>query len=198
MWYISSVRSAVVDNIIEYQKSWGTNWTRLKQTSCILKNYSGLFKEGHTNYRVYGGVAIFIHETIPYQKLTLNTSLQAIAARIKTGRDVTIVSICNSRSHAMNENLLSTLFQQLPEPVISAGHFNSYLQIWGNPESDNRGCQVLSYINKNQRKILNDGRHTRTSATSKSAIDLTIASPLNSPSYPGMSQTVLQVSTTVW
>ena len=132
-----------------------------------------------------------IWKSILYQKLTLNTPLQAIAARINTGRDVTIVSIYNSRSHAMDENLLSTLFQQLPKPVISTRHFNSYLQLWGRHESDNRGCQVLSCINKNQLKILNDGRHTRTSATSKSAVDLTIASPLYSPTYPGMSQTVL-------
>ena len=66
-----------------------------KQTNFNLKNYNGLFKEGHTNIRAHGGVANFIHETISYQKVTLNTPLQAIAARIIIGRDVTIVSIYN-------------------------------------------------------------------------------------------------------
>ena len=37
------------------------------------------------------------------------------------------------------------------------------------------------YRKKNQLSILNDGRHTRTSGTSKSAIDLTIASPSLQP-----------------
>ena len=51
-----------------------------KQTNLSLKNYNGLFKEGHTNYGAHEGVAIFIHETISYQKLLLNTPLQATAA----------------------------------------------------------------------------------------------------------------------
>ena len=85
-----------------------------KQTIFNLKDYNGLIQEGHTDCPAHEGVAIFIHETIPYQKLILNTPLQAIAARIKIERDVTIVSIYNSRVHAISEYLLSTLFQQLP------------------------------------------------------------------------------------
>ena len=36
-----------------------------KETSLILKYYNRLFKEGHTNYGAHGGVATFIHKTIP-------------------------------------------------------------------------------------------------------------------------------------
>ena len=100
-----------------------------KQKIFNLKYYNGLFKEGHENCRAHGGVSIFIHETIPYQKLGFNTILQAIAARIKIGRDVTIVSIYDSWSHDISENLLSALFQQLPEALILTGDFNSYHQI---------------------------------------------------------------------
>ena len=106
-----------------------------KQTSVNLRSYNGLFKEGHTTYRACGGVTIFIHATILYQKLILNTPLQAIAARINIGIDVTIVSIYNSLSH---ENLLSTLFQHLPKPVVMIRDFNSYNQIWGSRANDNR------------------------------------------------------------
>ena len=143
-----------------------------------LKNYNGSFKEGHTNHQAHDGVTTFIHYTIPYQKLILNTSLQAIAFRNNIGRDVTIVYIYNSQSHNVSEDLLSTLFQQLSKPVMLTRDFNSCHQIWGNPANDNRGCPVLNSINKNQLNFLNDGRHTRTSDTSKSAIDLTIACPL--------------------
>ena len=76
-----------------------------KQTNFNVKNYNGIFKEGHTNYRAHGGVATFI-----YEKLLLNIPLQAIAARINMGRDVIIVSIYNLLSHAISENLLSSLF----------------------------------------------------------------------------------------
>ena len=101
-----------------------------KKTNFNLNNYNGLFKEGHTNYRAHGGVAIYIHETIPYQKSILNAPLQAIAVRINIGRDVTIVFICNSRSHAISTNLLSTLIQQLPKLVILTRDFNNYHKIW--------------------------------------------------------------------
>ena len=77
-----------------------------KRTNFNLENYNGLFKEEHTNIRTHGRVAIFIRETIPYQKLIFNTPLQAIAARINIGRDVTIVFIYNSRSHDISETLL--------------------------------------------------------------------------------------------
>ena len=64
-----------------------------KQTKFNLENYNGLFKEGHTSNRAHGGVAISIHETIPYQKLILNTPLQLVTAKINIGGDVTMVSI---------------------------------------------------------------------------------------------------------
>ena len=166
--------------------------TTLKnQTKFNFKYYSGLFKEGQTNCRAYGGVANFIHKTITYQKITLEAPPQTLAARNNLGTDVTIVSIYNTLSHDESEKLLSTLFQQLPEPVVLTGDFNSYHQIWRNPLNDNRRCQVSYFVNKNQPNILNDRRHTITSGTSESAVDLTITSPIYSSSYPGMLKTVL-------
>ena len=45
-----------------------------KQINFNLKNYKGIFKEGHTNYRAYGGVGVFMHYTIPYQNSYLTPS----------------------------------------------------------------------------------------------------------------------------
>ena len=75
-----------------------------------LKNNNGLFKERHTNYRAHGGVAIFIHYTIPCKKWILNTPPQAISTKVNIGWDVTIVFMYNSRSHKICENLLSAFF----------------------------------------------------------------------------------------
>ena len=127
-----------------------------KQTNFNLRYYNGFFKIGHTINLSHGGVTIFIHETISYQKITLNTPLQGTASRINTGRDATMVSIYNSRSHGINQNLLSTLFKQIPKPVILTGDFDSHHQIWGKSVNDNRRCQVLNFINKNQLNILSD------------------------------------------
>ena len=133
------------------------------------------------NRRAHRGVAVFIHENTPFKEITINIPLQAIEARINIGIDVTIVSIYNSRIHDINENLLTTLFNLLPKPVILTGDFNSYIRIWGSPENDVGGVKVLEFIEKNQLNILNDGRYTRASGTSKSAINLTIASPSLQP-----------------
>ena len=70
-----------------------------KQTSFNIKNYTGLFKEGHITRHAHGVVAIFIHENIPFKEIAINTSQQAIADRINIGIDVTVVSIYNTRSH---------------------------------------------------------------------------------------------------
>ena len=129
------------------------------QTTFNSKKYYSLFKEGHEIYRTHVGVAIFFHKNIPNQKIILNTPLEAIVARNNTRRDVIKVSIYNARSHAISKHLLSTLFQHLPKPVWLTGDFNSY----------------------HQTKILNDGRLTRTSGTSKSAIDLILASTFSQP-----------------
>ena len=109
-----------------------------KQTNFYMKYYNGLFN-GHIYCRAHVGVAIFIHETILHQKLTLKTPLRAISARVSKGRDVTIVPIYISRSHDITEKFLSTLVQQLPKPVVVEEDFNSYHQIWRNPVNDNRG-----------------------------------------------------------
>ena len=140
----------------------------IKTINFQFKELQRTLKEGHRNNRAHWGVAI------------LNTPLHAIAARVSIGRDVALVSIYNSRSHTINENLFSTLFQQLPKPVILAGDFNRYHQTWESPANYNRGCQVLNFINKNKLNILYDERHTRTSGTSKSVIDLTVATPFYS------------------
>ena len=119
-----------------------------KQTILKIKNYSGLFKEGHINRQSHGGIAIFIHDNIPFKEITVNTPLQALVDRTNIGIYVTIVSIYNSRNHEISENVLSTLVHQLPKPVILPGDFNSYNQIWGSPENDVGGVKVLKFIEK--------------------------------------------------
>ena len=76
-----------------------------------------------------------------------------------------MVSIYNSGSCDMSDDLLSTLFQRLPEPVVLTGDFSSYVQIWGGPVNDNRGDGVLGFVDENPLNILGDRRHTRTSGT---------------------------------
>ena len=81
------------------------------QSNFSLMYYNRLYNEGHANYWAQRGVAFFIHKTIPYQNLTLNTPLIVITARFSLGRDVITVCIYKSRLHAEIEKVLSILFQ---------------------------------------------------------------------------------------
>ena len=80
-----------------------------KNTQFGIKNYTMIHKEGHLSHNWHGGAAIFIHETVPTKVIQLNTSLQATAAQVNIGFLITIVSLYNSRSHEINERLLSEL-----------------------------------------------------------------------------------------
>ena len=55
--------------------------------------------------------------------------------------------------------------------MILTGDFSIYHQIWGNLVIDIRECQVLNFINENPPNVLNNEGYTRTSGTSKSAVD---------------------------
>jgi len=148
-----------------------------KDTSFKLTNYTGILKEGHFNRRSHGGVGIYLHESVPFREINLTSPIQAVAIQANLGTLITVVSIYNSRSHQLTTTLLNNILEQLPKPVILAGDFNSYHQAWGSPTTDTRGNQVMKFIQDNNLNLLNDGRPTRTSGNSSSAIDLTLVSP---------------------
>ena len=54
-------------------------------------------KENHHNPRSRGGVAIYLHESIPYKQINLITPFQAVAFQVNLGTQITITSLYNSR-----------------------------------------------------------------------------------------------------
>lgn len=76
------------------------------------------------------------------------------------------------------------LFQQIPQPTIIMGDFNSHSPVWGSRNRDNRGKIWEDLIDEFNLAILNDGTatHFSTAYQSFSAIDLTLASPSLAPS----------------
>ena len=77
-----------------------------KHLNFNIEHYNGLFKERYVSYKAYGEVVIFIHETIPQKIVTHNSPLQAVAATVNRGMEVTVVSVYHSRSPEINEHLL--------------------------------------------------------------------------------------------
>lgn len=139
-----------------------------------LPNYNCTKKSGHFNRRHHGGVAIYSHDTLPFQEVELNTPLQATAIRTLLHRTITICCIYNSRNHALTEELLQQLLRQLTPPVILLGDFNSYSRMWGSTTTDARGQIVESFLSHNNLNILNNGTPTRIGYQTETAIDLSI------------------------
>lgn len=139
-------------------------------------NYVCIRKDGHFNRRPHGGVALLVHNTIPFTELKLQTDLQACAIRVKLRSLITICNIYNSRSHDLTEPLLQQLFDQLPPPVLMVGDFNSYHVMWGSSSTDTRGKIIESFIGAAGLNLLNTGSPTRITHT-ETAIDLSLCSP---------------------
>ena len=148
---------------------------------CNLTNYNYIHKDGHTNYTIHGGVGLYIHETVPYTEIALDTQYQAVAARIHIKRTLTVASIYLSRAHQINKQNLIKLIKQLPKPLILLGDFNSYNMMWGSRETDARGRVIEEVTTDMDLVILNNGQPTRISYNVETAIDLSMCTSRIAP-----------------
>lgn len=156
--------------------------TKLHETAKFtIPVYTGYRKEGHYNRQSHGGVAIYIHETIPHRQVELTTTIQAVAVRAQLHKPITVCNIYISRQHDMNKKNLHDLVQQLPQPIILMGDINSYNTIWGSRTTDTRGRIIEAFINESNLNILNNGDPTRIAYNAETAIDITISSPSLQP-----------------
>ena len=76
------------------------------------------------------GTAILIKNNIFHQTLTLNTNLQAVAARVNIGKIFTICSLYLPHIIYTKQDL-TNLIDQLQPPFLLLGDFNAKSPIWG-------------------------------------------------------------------
>ena len=105
---------------------------------------------------------LLIHESVPMTEIKLHTEVQAGAATININGCITIASVYFSRAHNFTYDIVSNFIEQLLQPRLILGDFNSYRQMWGSDTTDARGKktteQILSEYNLN---ILNTGAPMR-------------------------------------
>jgi len=141
-----------------------------------IAGYNCICKQGHYNRRYHGGVALYIHVSCPYNELTVNSTLQVVAATVNVDRrkTVTIASIYIPGATQVTEADLTNIIFQLPRPYILMGDFNAHHTMWGNSSTDRRGRLIENFMRNQQLNIMNSTEQTHVSGT---AIDLTIVSP---------------------
>jgi len=185
-WNCQGIRQKK-DEILEMVQQHSLSILALQETKLWnnskfgIPHYNEIRRDGHYNVTPHGGVAIYVHESIPYDEITLNTPIQAIAIRANIGRLCTICNLYSSRNHQLNPDLLQQLYVQLPPPVVILGDFNGHNQLWGSAATDARGHHIEQFIHHNSLNILNNGAPTRVAYQVQSAIDISICSPILEP-----------------
>ncbi|GBM64275.1 hypothetical protein AVEN_271016-1 [Araneus ventricosus] len=153
--------------------------THFKTTDNIRVKHYSVLNKNYDNDRASGGVALLIAKDIPSAPLQLNTSLQAIAARIHTISLITICSLYLPPNQQINQIDLNELVYQLPDPFILLGDFNGHSSIWGSSDSNSRGVQIEQLLTDHNLCILNSDQQTYFHQPTKTlnSIDLAICSP---------------------
>ena len=133
--------------------------------------------------RACGGVAVGVVDTLYSTPVHIATNLQAVAVRVHLEQHVTILNLYITREQDFTLLELENLLQQLPQPIIFVGDFNSYNVLWGSVRSDVRGRIIESFIDASNLVLLNTGANTHFSLASGtySAIDLSLCSAVLAP-----------------
>ena len=126
------------------------------------------------------GVATLIRRDIPHSRIDLQTRLQATAFRIGLTKQYTLCNIYISPQYHLQLNEITNLIDQLPQPIIIGGDFNSRHPMWDNlcNRSDARSITIENALLTTPNTIMNNGdaTHFHVQTGSSSALDLSICS----------------------
>ena len=150
----------------------------------LLKNYTCFRKDYIDAKQACGGTAIFVHNSIPAQTITVRSPLQAISVSVKipslSSSPIAISSIYLPSSINVSSQDIQSFLDSLPSPGIMCGDFNAHSPKWGGTRLNNKGTIVENLLLHNTNLFLLNSYKTPThfcSATgSYSTIDLTLVS----------------------
>ena len=88
------------------------------------------------------GVAVLLHRAVPYTRLNINTTLEAVAVTIHLRRSYTVCSIYMSPNLVIRKEDLLNLLTQLPAPFLILGVLmeNILLRIRKTPQTREEKC----------------------------------------------------------
>ena len=89
---------------------------------------------------------------------------------------VTLCNVCISGSHNFSRELVQDVLDQLLEPYILLGDFNSHNTLWGSAKTSQRGRVMEKLMKDHDCHILNNGAMTSVAYSVETAIDLSICS----------------------
>ncbi|KXJ69166.1 hypothetical protein RP20_CCG028398 [Aedes albopictus] len=142
-----------------------TNVNPQKLTGKFLGNkYDFLFSHGSTHGRQGAGMAI--KSGTPFQRIPLQTNIQAVAVQLFVPVKITVASIYLPPKDKDAASLMQKLLDELPKPILLLGDLNAHHTAWGSrcsgaTEARKRGEQIFELVVQNDMIVLNNGSHTR-------------------------------------
>lgn len=143
-----------------------------------LRGFNIFRKDYNPIQRASGGVAIMLRSSIPATQVNLTTNIQAVAVTIETPLKTTLCNVYLPDSHWTYQQIRD-LTDQLPQPFLIMGDFNSHSPTWGSELLDTRGRRIERLLDEKNICVLNSGNATYFNARSNtfSRIDLSLCSP---------------------
>ncbi|WP_419648222.1 hypothetical protein, partial [Thiolapillus sp.] len=124
-----------------------------------LTGFSGLTKSSPGD-NATGGVTLYIHKSVLFSEIQLDTDLQAVAVRVSAKKTLTVCNIYLPPSLDVNFSALEHLIQQLPAPFVLVGDLNAHSPLWGDVRQDSRGQMIEELLNDYNLCLLNTGEPT--------------------------------------
>lgn len=143
-----------------------------------LKNFKIFRKDGPDPNHGYHGVLLAIHESIYSEPITLNTNLQAVAAKIHHHFAFSICNLYLPQDPSIEVHHLLEILNQLPRPVLFVGDLNGHNPLWGSKDLNSRGKKIENFIELSDLLLLNTTQPTYLSSTygTFSSLDLSLCS----------------------
>ena len=127
----------------------------------------------------YRGTALLIHKSIPYKRININTTLEAVAVSIQSTRRYTICCLYMSPNRNIRKEDIMEIIEQLPKPFLILGDFNAKHPHWDklNP-ADQRGKMLEKLLIEEPICLYNEEAptHYHIQTGTSSTIDLSVGS----------------------
>ena len=125
------------------------------------------------------GVAVLVHNTIPYTRLNINTTLEAVAVTTHQTQSYTFCSLYLSPNRNIPKGDLEDLIKQLPSPFLILGDFNAKHPLWDRRHPpDQRGKMLEKLLIEESLNLYNEDAptHYHVQTGTLSTIDLSLSS----------------------
>ena len=151
----------------------------------FLRRYQVFRKDRPNSIASAGGVALVLPTEVSSTEVHLYTPLEAVAVRVLLHKTITICSLYIPPTYTLKSADLNLLIDQLPEPFILMGDFNSHNPLWGSARRDVRGKIIESILLSRTLCLFNTGEGTYFSSShlSTTCIDLSIGTATLFPTF---------------